>query len=496
MKSIYVFLSALCLIGALSSCSTNDGDNEIPIDPPEPEGNTEIMYANQFARDVLSDIYLWSDEISADLNKLSGKFDPISIVKEIRYHTSWKEVDKWTMLTNDYTSFMNSVIGVETTFGYNLLLGKFSNTETYFFIISHVYQNSPAQRAGLKRGDIIVTLDNAEITEKNYMKALNSSSIILGMGISTGNGIELGNKVQITATKMYEDPILVSKVFDCNGKKVGYLAYSSFNMISVPKLIDICKGFKAQGVKELILDLRYNGGGSVTTENILASMFAPESEVNAKGLYQTEIWNKKYTDYFKQHGQSTNTYFSTSFEIEDENGVVKTVSTEGANIGLTKIYGIISRYSASASESLLIGLMPFMDVELIGSENTHGKYCTGAVLSPSHIYKSDNGVDYTPREIKNWGIYVMINRYADKNGNNPCMPYGLEPTVKASDDPTEGHQLGDEQEPMLNVALARAGKPGLTRTRSVVTLPKYDTKMVSNNPLFGLRIDDRLDRKK
>lgn len=495
MKSTYAFLVALCLIGTFTSCSSDKKEDFI-IDPTEPEANKEIAYAAQFANDVLSDVYLWSNEITPSLSQLLKSSDPITTVKEIRYHNNGKEVDKWTTLTNDYKSFTSSMMGVETTYGYSLLLGKFSNTGKLFFIISYVHRDSPAQKAGLKRGDLIIKLNDKDITENNYMDVFNSSSITLNMGVLSGNSITQGSNVSLTAIKMYEDPILMSKVFDCNGKNVGYLAYSSFNMPSVPKLIEICKDFKAQGVKELILDLRYNGGGSVTTENALASMFAPKGEVDAGGLYQTEVWNKNYMDYFKSKGQNTNTYFSKSFNIEDENEVVKTVSTEGANIGLTKIYGLISAHSASASESLLIGLMPFMNVELIGDENSHGKYCTGMVVSPSLIYKDDKGVDRTPQEIKNWGIYVMINRYADKNGNNPCMPDGLTPTVEASDNPMEGYQLGDEREAMLSVALARAGKTGLTRTRSVVTLPKYDTKMISNHPLFGLRIDDRLDRKK
>ena len=56
-----------------------------------------------------------------------------------------------------------------------------------------------------------------------------------------------------------------------------------------------------------------------------------------------------------------------------------------------------------------------MAVELIGGQS-HGKYCTGALLGPENIYSK------FPSVIKNWGLYVMINRYADKDGNNPCMP--------------------------------------------------------------------------
>lgn len=488
MKLAYSFLSVLCLSWALVSCSSDD-DSQF-IDPLN--GHKEIAYANQFAKDALSDIYLWNAEINSDLNQLKAdNSDPMKTVREIRFHANGKEVDKWTTLTDDYTGFTSSMMGVETTYGYNLLMGKFSNTGTYFFIISYVYRDSPAQKAGLKRGDIIMKLDGEDITKNNYLDAFNSATISLGMGVVSGGSIQASGNVSLTAKRMYEDPILVAKVFDCNGKKVGYLAYSSFNMPSVPGLIAICKDFKAQGVTELILDLRYNGGGSVTTENALASMFAPANEVNVKGLYQTEIWNENYRAYFKKKGQSTNTYFSTDFKIEDELGTTKTVSTQGANIGLKKIYGLISAHSASASESLLIGLMPFMDVELIGNEKSHGKYCTGAVLSASDIYDKD-----TPKEIKNWGIYVMINRYADKNGNNPCMPDGLTPTVEAADNPMEEYQLGDEREAMLNVALVRAGKTAVVRTRSAVALLKFQTTMVTTNPLFGMRIDDRLDRQK
>ena len=58
------------------------------------------------------------------------------------------------------------------------------------------------------------------------------------------------------AVEMYEDPILCDSIYDINGKKVGYLAYSSFDLASIPQLVEISKKFKAEGVKELILDLR------------------------------------------------------------------------------------------------------------------------------------------------------------------------------------------------------------------------------------------------
>ena len=178
---------------------------------------------------------------------------------------------------------------------------------------------------------------------------------------------------------MYENPIICNKTFDVNGKKIGYLAYSSFDLNSIPELINICKEFKSEGVKELILDLRYNGGGYVITECVLASMFAPQANVTNNDIFEKEDYNEFFTEYYKKNGTSTVTRFETEYNYDE---IDLNVSTKDANIGLDKIYGIISGNSASASEALLSGLMPYMDIELIGQQS-HGKYCTGWMLSCS-----------------------------------------------------------------------------------------------------------------
>ena len=216
-------------------------------------------------------------------------------------------------------------------------------------------------------------------------------------------------------------------------------------------------------------------------------MLAPEDAVKSKNVYETEIWNKDLMDYYKKKGEDLNTYFSTIVT----NGS-KTINVEGANVGITKIYGLIGSGTASASESILIGLMPYMTVELIGSQS-HGKYCTGALLGPENIYSK------FPEVIKNWGLYVMINRYADKDGKNPCMPDGLQPDVAVADAPLDGWQLGDENETLLKVALDRAaGKTDRSVSRSASLLP-YELTLMNANPLFGKRIDntliDKIERK-
>jgi C-terminal processing protease CtpA/Prc len=191
----------------------------------------------------------------------------------------------------------------------------------------------------------------------------------------------------------------------------------------------------------------------------MASMYAPQEAVSSKKIFEKEEYNDLLTAYYEQEGISTETPFQTEYKVESAN---LNISTKDANIGLEKVYGIISGNSASASEALLSGLMPYMNVELIG-EQSHGKYCTGFMLGTSDVYEK------VPAAIENWGIYVMVSIYKNANNETPCMPDGLTPDVAASDDPFVMTQLGDVNEAMLKTALTQAGKtyPAEQNSRSM-----------------------------
>lgn len=477
-KKLKLILSYALLSGiTFTSCT-----NEENIDTPENTSITEeTRYANKFAKEVLELYYYWNEEISKDLNKLDPEknSDPISTVEEIRYHDGTNQVDKWTMLTNNMDEFTSSVDGVSTTYGYTpmvYLLREGSNE--VIAAVAFVSENSPAQKAGLKRGDLIYRIDGKTLTTENYLDLFYSSQIKLSLAKLIGNTITPTTELSMTAVKMYENPILCDSVYNFDGKKVGYLAYSSFDLESIPELINICKDFKSEGIKELVLDLRYNGGGYVITENVLASMFAPQTNVTNKDIFEKEDYNDILTELYKQEGISTITKFETEYNYTDIN---LNVSTKDANIGLEKIYGIITGNSASASEALLSGLMPYMDIELIG-EQSHGKYCTGSMLAPEDVY------NIVPQAIKNWGIYVMVGIYKNANDETPCMPNGLTPDVKAEDYPTEPYQLGDVNEAMLKVALQKAGKVYPESRSQEAYTPNMKTIETPKKANFGRRI--------
>ncbi len=511
-------LWAMLLPLAFTACSGEDDDNggKTPIinqpTTEEPKDTTtttpevkyytnENYYAGFFAFNVISDVYLWNEEIKASLSNWKMDEDPIKKVDALRYKENGEYVDKWTQLTNNYEAFIGGVDGVPTTtYGYDFQLYYKDNTRTTLVaVITYVYPDSPASKAGLHRGDAIFTVNGKDITIDNYAELLfYTSSGTFAILNDKGDALE---NITMTAINMYENPVLMTKVFDCGGKKVGYLVYLSFTLDSCEDLIKAAKSFKEQGVTELILDLRYNGGGYVITENVLASMLAPQEAVANKEVFQTEVYNKSYMEAYKKEGVDLNTYFETEYKFE-HNKKEYSFSTKDANIGLNKIYALVASGSASASESVLVGLLPYMDIEIIG-EQTHGKYCTGWILSATDWFELNKdffkeGADYDEYQkwdtyAKNWGIYVMVSRYADKNGNCPCMPDGFTPNKEVEDNPEEPYDLGDDREALLREALTKAGYTNFTakegtEARSARSSFGKQIQTVSRNPLDGKRI--------
>lgn len=414
----------------------------------------EIAKADQYAIDVLGMYYLWNEEVEKDLARLDPDTCrmPMEVVRSIRYHEGGKEVDRWTVLTDDLKSFRNSVQGLGLTYGYDLQAGRISNKPgEYFLVVSYVSNGGPAKKAGLKRGDVIITLDGKAITMDNIHDAFGSRSIKLGVTCLEGDhiGDDVTN-VSLSAVDMYEDPILVTKTFDVSGKKVGYLAYTGFDLKSSQALPDVFRNFKSENIDELVIDLRYNGGGYAFTENVLASMIAPQANVLAGDIFQTEVYNSILADAWKKQGEDTNTYFSTVHEISSQK---LKIDVSDANLGIGKVYAIVAGGTASASEGLIVGLKPYMDVVLVGRQ-TYGKYCAGIMLAPGDFYNSK--YDYSL--IKDWGMYVMVSKFADCNGRNDSIPDGIPVDIQADDDPFDGCQLGDENETMLRAALQAAGK--------------------------------------
>ena len=510
-KYVWMLVALMFPLGFVA-CSDSEELMEPEVPPQQgnqDDGKTEAYqdekaYANFFAYNAMTTYYLWYKEIESAFKSWKVFGDPIEAVQNARYKENGKDVDRWTMMTDAYTEMVSGSDGVATgTYGWGIKGINYVNYKTICAYVTYTHPGSPAEKAGLQRGDMILQINGKNITDENYYDLYDSSSIELGLGTFKDGAFALtGKTIKMDAVDMEEDPILVTKVFKCGSKKVGYLHYTSFTFDSSLGLYEVCKQFKAEGISELILDLRYNGGGYVFTEEVLASMLAPEAEVKKGSVFETQVYNDILTASFKKQGRDLNSYFTTGFK-QTHNNKNYDFKTTDANLGLSKIYALVSGSSASASEAILVGLLPYMNIEIIG-EQTHGKYCTGIMMKGEEWYqdivdafkedKQNFAVKYPEfadwkKYIADWGIYVMIGRYADKNGENSCMPDGLTPDVEAEDLYEEAYPLGDEREALLHVALQKAGKTDLEprlESRSVaIALPTGEQLPGKKNFLDG-----------
>ncbi len=505
-KYIGILLACLLPLGFVA-CSDDDVPEKEPVVLPGDDGKEENKsdyytfseaYINQFCYDQMSYYYLWWKDIQNNIGDWLLGDDPIKKVNSIRY----KE-DEWTSAIENIKPYTEPSTTTYGTYGYDFQPYWADAAMTHVVaVVKMVYPDSPAEKAGLKRGSVIVQMDGRNIENKNedYNALLSSSSLSLSV---YNPDSKITEEVKMTPTDMYLEPVLYEKVFDCGGKKVGYVFFNDFTFECVDRLIEVAKYFKQEGVSELILDLRYNGGGYVVTEEILVSLLAPEDNVKNGDLYQTAVYNdSEYGKLLKQYygDDYSNTYFKTKHEWSRD-GKDYSYDTSDANIGLDKIYALVSGSTASASEATLVGLMPFMDIEVIGMQ-TGGKHCAGVMFEAEEYYQDyeDYAEELKKKDtakynqfvddfwknysgwknyVGNWGLYVMVSTYADKNGNNPCRPNGIIPDVEIMDNPEEPYPLGDDREALLREALTRAGYTDFT------PLPEAAESRSALNPSLG-----------
>ena len=505
-KYIGILLACLLPLGFVA-CSDDDVPEKEPVVLPGGDGKEENKpdyytfseaYINQFCYEQMSYYYLWWKDIQNNIGDWLLGDDPIEKVNSIRY----KE-DEWSAAIENIKPYTEPSTTTYGTYGYDFQPYWADAAMTHVVaVVKMVYPDSPAEKAGLKRGSVIVQMDGRNIENKNedYNALLSSSSLSLSV---YNPDSKITEEVKMTPTDMYLEPVLYEKVFDCGGKKVGYVFFNDFTFECVDRLIEVAKYFKQEGVSELVLDLRYNGGGYVVTEEILVSLLAPEDNVKNGDLYQTAVYNdSEYGKLLKQYygDDYSNTYFKTKHKWSRD-GKDYSYDTSDANIGLDKIYALVSGSTASASEATLVGLMPFMDIEVIGMQ-TGGKHCAGVMFEAEEYYQDyeDYAEELKKKDtakynqfvddfwknysgwknyVGNWGLYVMVSTYADKNGNNPCRPNGIIPDVEIMDNPEEPYPLGDDREALLREALTRAGYTDFT------PLPEAAESRSALNPSLG-----------
>lgn len=380
------------------------------------------------------------DSLNAFLNKFT---DPSALFTSLRYKVG--VVDKWSFINSDYTAIENWINGISTTVGYDFMLYKpSSSSDNLFGLVRYVLKGSPADSAGIKRGDIFSKINDTQLTISNYSSLISKESFSLSFAQLVNNVITpTGKTVSLTGVVMTENPILLSKVLTVNGSKVGYLVYNGFTSSFDLDLNNAFSQFKAAGITKLILDLRYNGGGSVQTAIYLASMIY---STNTSKIFTKSIWNTNYTS------NNEDVYF------EDK---INTAPISSLN--LPEVYFIVSRETASASELVINGLSPYMNVKIVGT-NTVGKYVASTTIYDYELDSNgklipDGKGGYVKVSSHKYAMQPIIAKYANSLGKSDFVN-GFSPDagLKYREDSTLNdiatmRPLGDENETMLKIAL-------------------------------------------
>lgn len=311
------------------------------------------------------------------------------------------------------------------SFDYGIGWGAVPSAAPWGVKVAYVEAGSPAAAAGLQRGDALVSVDGVSVDSLTTRSALYAR-----LYPSDRNNHQLvfnTRSAVLAGATVTQHPVPMYSVLNVGGKKVGYIAFNAHMGTAEADLITAITQLQAAAVDELVLDMRYNGGGYLYVASQLAYMIAGSARTNGKVFSQLQYNSKRAADTAK----SAIPFLNTSFYYDANFNPTRTVPLPTLNLGRVAV--LTSADTCSASEAVINGLRGVdVDVRLIGT-TTCGK--------PYGFAAEDNcGISYFPIEFQ--GVNAKgFGDYSD----------GMRASCPASDD--FSHALGDVAESQLSAAL-------------------------------------------
>ncbi|WP_316821186.1 S41 family peptidase [Pedobacter gandavensis] len=491
-----LFVAFALFLISFSACKKNKVVPEPPVTPPVLGPNSKQTPTNDrraLTNDSLflyaQQIYLWNDKLpSYDV------FDPRTYTKlgtdlanfnselfNITTYSGFETVagsssPKYAFIRDEDTANGNqslapgkvaSVDLSDTGFDMGFLnFQGYGDNTGYEIYVKAVYPNSPADLAKITRGTQITKIGSLSIGTNFPAEVGTINGLLNGSTTSTTvSGVRPDGTtftdVALSVKKYTSSPVFTSKVIEQGGKKVGYLAYSLFSVLTNPdskspsdtRIDPVFASFATNNITDLVIDLRYNGGGSVQTAEYLLNLLAPAgtSGVMFSETYNSTMKNGKATILANQpltdangkiqYNTSTGKMYTLNDVDWSDAGNVYSFSKKGSLNGLKNIIFLVSNNTASASELLINSIKPYMQsVKLVG-KTTYGK-----------------PVGFFPITLdKHYSVYLPSFESKNKNGEGGYYS-GMIPDYMDTgdfvlfDDAT--HDFGDPNESYLEKALS------------------------------------------
>lgn len=334
---------AILFLGTLASSCKKDNENDGAKATADVRDSV-YLYSKTY--------YLWNDRLPSLASFNPTSYDsPEAVMEKVRTYsplgTNGKNLDRWSFA-------MTKEKWDEVASGASGDLGiSFGFVAANDLRVAFVYKNSDPGKQGVQRGWQITSVDGITANTANIdalSKALFKESTQVVFKKPDGTTQTLTLKV----TSYQTNPVLTRSIISQNGKKVGYIAFSSFlGATASAELDEAFAYFKANSVTDLIFDERYNGGGQVVLAEKIANLIVPRSAAG-KLMYKDQH-NQTLSKY---SGYNTSENFSNPLPTN--------------NLNLSQVVFITTGETASASELLINVLKPYMTVKLVG-ETTYGK---------------------------------------------------------------------------------------------------------------------------
>jgi C-terminal processing protease CtpA/Prc len=341
------FLIGLLAFALLAACDSDGGGL---TGPQVGDAACENDGQKQYVLDNLYAWYLWNDLLPANLS-IDDYASPEQLVRDVTQtygpqKANGDPVDLFSSVGSAQADADFFDAGQYGGFGFSY---RFLDTNDVR--LSRVFSNSPAALGGLERGQQILGLDGRTIADINANEGL--AAALAGETVAFVMRNKDGSEFTVSISRgvVTIDPVPRTRIID-RGPGVppaGYIELASFISTADPLFDSIFAEFIAAGVTDIILDLRYNGGGLLSTANLLGDYlgaFANDGRVASQTLFNADrAAANNSTDFFARQGNSIN---------------------------LSRLVVIATNATASASELVTNSLEAYFDVGIVG-DNTFGK---------------------------------------------------------------------------------------------------------------------------
>lgn len=435
-KALRFFMLSGLLIVILVACTDYDDELQTPVNTQVKEfvwrGLNNYYFWQSRVEDLSDDRFANQQEKTAFLNNYNS---PTDLFNGLLYQRN--VVDRFSVIFSDYNVLEQALTGTSKSNGidYELKYRPGSTTEVFGWV-RYILPDSDASRKNIKRGDIFYAVNGIALTNTNYNTLLEGDTYNLNLANYDNGAITPnGNSVSLSKSEFSENPVLLRKVIQLPNAKVGYLVYNGFYMAYESQLNEAFTYFASQEITHLVLDLRYNSGGAVVTATRLASMITGQFN---NQVFGKQLWNEKVMSVIEsQNPERVINRFTTTL---NNNSVL-------TSLQLNKLYVLTSNRTASASELIINGLQPYINVVQIGDKTT-GKNMGSITLYDSPDFTKRN-INPTHRYAMQPLTFTMVN----KNGFGEYQN-GIQPTFPFIENLGDLGTLGEENEPFLQRALA------------------------------------------